>query len=218
MAADELHTVTIHEDFYRDSFGKVLLIIASFIIAMGLLAAISLYLYLNQPPPKTFLVEDEWRVQPAIPLNQPYLTTPDLLQWVSDVLPRSFQFDFMNYNDQLNEIKAYFTPDGWKVFQNQLNIYANYNKVQAYKMFVSAVPAGAPYLFNQGLVSESGIYGWWVQMPLTLNYTGYGGANSQTLTLQVLVVRVSTLNNLMGVAINNILVVKSASNQFSSNG
>ncbi|MBA3662492.1 MAG: DotI/IcmL/TraM family protein [Gammaproteobacteria bacterium] len=218
MADEEIEVVEIRDEFYRDSFGKVLLIILSMIIALGLLIGISLYLYLNQPPPKTFMVEKEWRVQPAVPLSQPYLTTPDLLQWVSDVLPKSFMFDFMNYNDQLKDITSYFTAEGWKVFQNQLNIYANYNKVQSYKIFVSAVPAGAPFLFNQGLVSETGIYGWWVQMPLTINYAGYSGTNSQTLTLQVLVVRVSTLNNLTGVAISNVLVVKSAGSQLGSNG
>lgn len=209
MAEEALQVVKLQDDFYRDSFGKVIFIIVSLIIAIGFLTATSVYLYLNQPPPKMFMVEKEWRVQAPVPLNQPYLTIPELLQWVSYVLPRSFEFDFINYNEQKKAIAQYFTEDGMKVFLNQLNIYANYNKVQTYKMFVNAAPAGAPLIYNQGnLEDKSGVYGWMVNMPLVINYTGYSGASSQTLTLQVLVVRVSTLNNLNGVAIKNVLVLK----------
>lgn len=208
MAEEELQVVEIQDDFYRDSFGKVIFVMVSLFTAIGFLVATSVYLYLNQPPPKIFRVEKEWRVLAPVPLDQPYLTTPDLLQWVSNVLPKSFAFDFINYNDQLKAISQYFTNEGWNIFLNQLNIYANYNKVQTYKMFVSAAPAGAPFIFNQGPVQETGVYGWWVQMPLVINYSGYSGANAQTLSLQVLVVRVSTLNNLNGVGINNVLVVK----------
>ena len=208
MNEEAFQVVDIQDDFYREGFGKLMFVLTSLLIAMSLLIAVSVYLYLNQPPPKTFHVEKEWRVQAPVPLNQPYLTTPELLQWVSDVLPRAFMFDFINYNDQLKTISPYFTKEGWKIFLNQLNIYANYNKVQSYKMFVTAVPAGAPFIFNQGPVQETGVYGWWVQMPLTLTYASFSGSNAQTLSLQVLVVRVSTLNNLNGVGINNVLVLK----------
>lgn len=210
MAEEELQSIEIRQDFYRDSFGKLVFIIVSVFIAIIFLIAVSLYLYLNEPPPVTFLVDKEWRVQPEVPVNQPYLSIPDLLQWVSDAVPRSFVFDFIHYNDQLKNASQFFTNDGWKVFLDQLNIYANYNTVQSGKLFVNGVPAGAPIVLNQGLVS--GRYGWWVQMPITITYSS-GGQNTKNLTLQILVVRVSTLNNLNGVGIDNVIVVKTTGKQ-----
>lgn len=212
MAEEELQVVTLRKDFYRDSFGKIIFIMISILIAIILLIAVSLYLYLNKPKPITFsVVDNEWRVKAPVDLNLPYLSVPEVLQWVSDVLQRSFTLDFLHYNDQLNALKSYFTPDGWQVFLNQLNIYANYNNVQTNRVFVTGTAAGAPFIFNQRPVS--GRYAWWIQMPLNISFAGYNPPSSQTLTLQVLVVRVSTLNNLAGVAIDNVIVPKSTGSQ-----
>lgn len=201
----------LQDDYYRDSFGKVVLIIVGIVFGIVLLALLSLYLYLDKPKPITFVVDNEWRVQPPVPLDQPYLSEPDLLQWASDVLPKAFNYDFNHYNDQLKFASQYFTADGWKIFLNQLNIYANYNTVQTNKLFINAKPAAAPYLLNKGLLS--GRFGWWIQMPIVLKYAGLNPTPDKNLTLQLLVVRVSTLNNLMGVGIDNVLVVTGATNQ-----
>lgn len=204
--AEEVQVVQLRDDFYRDSFGKVVVIISGVIGAIALMVGVSLYFFLNKPPPVTFPVATEWRVRAPVPLDQAYLSTPDLLQWVSDVVPKAFNYDFNHYNDQLKESSQYFTSDGWKVFLDQLNIYANYNNVQAYKMFVNASPTAAPSILNKGLIS--GRYAWWVQLPININYAGYSAPADKALTLQILVVRVSTLNNLTGVGINNIIVAK----------
>jgi intracellular multiplication protein IcmL len=127
---------------------------------------------------------------------------------VNDTLLKVFVFDFNHYNEQLKNASQYFTEDGWKIFLNQLNIYANYNNVQAYKLFVNSSPASAPYLLNEGLLS--GRYAWWVQIQVNITYAGYAPPPTKTLTLQVLVVRVPTLNNLMGVGIDNVIVAKGA--------
>lgn len=207
MAQEEGQIVELRDQFYRDSVGKFFAIMLGILIAIAALVALSIYLYLDKPAPVNFAADNEWRVQAEVPVNQPYLTTPDLLQWVSNTLQKVFVLDFLNYNAQLNTVMQYFTPDGAKVLANQMNIYANYNNLLANKQFIIGVAAGAPYIVNQGLIA--GKYGWWVQMPITLHYYGiYNRYYRQTLTLQVLVVRVSTLNNLNGVAIDNLIVAK----------
>lgn len=205
MAGEELNVVELDDNFYRDSIGRVVFVIISICTIIAALCLLSLYIYFDKPSPITFPVNDEMRVQAAVPLDQPYLNTPDLLQWVADVLPRSFILDFNFYNDQLSLISTNFTPDGWKTFLNQLNIYANYNNVQAYKLFVTATPSTAPFILRAGIIPETGKYGWWVQMQITINYAGFKPPANVTLTLQILVVRVSTLNNLQGVAIDNVI-------------
>lgn len=204
MPEEDLYTVTLKNDFYRDSFGKVIFVIISMIFAIGLLVALSVYLHLDKPPPINFSVADEWRVQADVPVDKPYLSTPDLLQWVTTVFSTVFVYDFINYKDQLKAAAQYFTTDGWKVFSNQLNIYANYNNVQTYKTVINGVPAGAPFIINQGLLS--GRYAWWVQMPITLKSINYNQSSTQNLILRVLVVRIPTLNNLNGVGIDNVII------------
>lgn len=220
MAEEEFSVVELRNDFYRDSFGKIIFVMISIFIAIIFLIAVSLYIYLNKPKPITFPIYDDWRVLAAVPLDQPYLTEPDLLQWVSEVLPRSFNLDFVSYNDQLKNYKQYFTQDGWQAFLNQLNIYANYNNVQKYRIFVSGAPSSAPIIINQTTNKAnllSGRYAWWVQMPVAITYAGYRPPPSLNLTLQVLVVRVSTLNNLSGVSIENVILAQNPGNQSTGN-
>jgi intracellular multiplication protein IcmL len=211
MTDNELHTVELRDDYYRDSMRKVAMIIASLCVAMLLLGITSFYLYMNKPKPVTFAVGQEWRIVPDVGVDQPYLSTPEVTQWVTNALRSIFVFDFVHYNEQVQASTRYFTNDGWKVFLNQLNIYANYNKVQSDKLFINGIPSGAPIILNQGVLS--GRYAWWVEMPIELHYLGNTKPSVALLKLQVLVVRVSTLNNLMGVGIDNIVVANGSENQ-----
>jgi intracellular multiplication protein IcmL len=203
----ESSVVELQANFYRDSFGKMLLILFSFALIVLILIAIIFYLHFSKPQPLVFPVDSEWRVQPAIPLNQPYLTKPNLLQWVGDVLPKIFLYDFNNYNEQLKQASQFFTPRGWTVFLNQLNNYANYNNVLNNKLFVNVEPLGAPILLNSGLLA--GRFAWWVQIPIKISYSGFKSLPTQFLTLQILIVRVPTLTNLSGIGIDNVIVSKS---------
>jgi intracellular multiplication protein IcmL len=216
LSLEELQVVELLNRFYRDSFGKILFIMAGFCSIIVILAGISIYLHFSKPAPLVFSVDDEWRVQAIIPLNQPYLSRPDLLQWVGDVLPKIFVYDFSHYNDQLKQASQYFTPRGWKVFLNQLNNYANYNTVLNGKVFVNAEPIGAPVLLSSGLLS--GRYAWWVQLPIKITYSGYKALPVQYLTLQVLVVRVPTLANLSGIGIDNVIVATNIKDRLIENG
>lgn len=216
MAEENRQLVVLEDQFYRDGFGRVIVLILSIMCAIVLMSGMAIYIHVTKPPPITFHVDEDWRIQPAVPLDQPYLSAPDMLQWVSNALPSVFQYDFNNYNQQLKQASQYFTADGWKVFLNQLNNHVNYNNVQTYKMFVSAKPDSAPFILNQGLIL--GRYGWWVQMPLSIKYMGNNRSSTEVLTLQVLVVRVSTLNNLSGVGIDNVIVENSANKSPANKG
>lgn len=215
MADSELKVVVLEEKYDQDSVAKLVLITTAVTIAVGILIATAGYLYFHQPQPKTFKAVEEWRVRPPVSEEIPYLSRPDLLQWTAEVVRHLFVLDFYRYNDQLKKLMPYFTDDGWKVFLNQLNNYASPDTVKANKFFVNGAPTGAPTVLTEGLLTGS--YAWWVQIPIDINYAYAGGDKvpfKQSLTLQLLVTRVSTLNNLSGVAIANVAVVtKNAQNQ-----
>jgi intracellular multiplication protein IcmL len=201
MADEEQQTIRLRKDFYRDGFRKILFILGLFLIVIVLLIATAIYLFLDRPPPVEFSTDNEWRILLPVPLDKPYLPQADLIQWVSTVIPKLFNYDFISYKLQLEQNEQYFTENGWKTFLNLLNNYAAYTAVTSKKLFITTIPLGAPFVLNQGLLERK--YSWWVQMPLNINYSN---GFLQPLDLQVLVVRISTLNNLYGVAIDNILV------------
>lgn len=204
MAEEKKQILKLKDDFYRDSFGLVITIVISILVTIVLLIFLAIYIYYEKPEPLTFPVQKDWRVQAEVPLNQAYLSLPDLLQWVATVLPASFVLDFNDYNDQLKEASVHFTSEGWKTFLEQLNNYANFMTVQSRKLFVNGTAESAPIILNHGLLS--GRYAWWVQMSLNINYAGLNPPPSKTVKFHVLVVRVPTLNNLMGVGIEKVLL------------
>jgi len=210
MASEVTDQVTLRDDFYRDSFGKVLVLMISIAAAFVFLVVISIYFYMQKPKPTTFAVSNGFRIQAEVPLDQPYLSTPDVLQWVNDVFAKLFIYDFIHYDEQLNALMPYFTSDGWKVFLNQLNNYASKDTVENNKLFVTSVPAGAPVIFRQGLMN--GRYAWQVNVPVNLNGTNTGNNLPKLLKFQVVVVRVPTANNLSGLSIDNMIVLENQGN------
>src|SRR5690242_3880191 len=129
MAADEIQTIRLRNDFYRDGFRKALLALGIISVTVVLLIATFIYLIVTKPSPIYFATGDEWRVLPNAPLDQPYLRSSDLVQWVSKALPDSFQYDFIDYMAKFKDHQQYFTDQGWQVFVNIINRYASFNKV-----------------------------------------------------------------------------------------
>lgn len=202
--AEEQITVGLHDDFYRDNFGKVIVAIVIACCLIAFLTALSVYIHMSKPPPVTFGVAKEWRVQAPVPVQKPYLTNPEVLQWVSDVIPNAFDLNFLHLDAQLEDLKKYFTDNGYQVFLNQLNNYIDKRKLEESKLFVNAQPTAAPSIKNQGALNAR--YAWWVKIPVEIKYSGLRVLTPVNLTLDVLVVRTETTNNLDGVLIDNVIV------------
>ena len=217
MAEEELQLVSLRDDFYRDGFYKAFTAFAILFLAIGLLIAVSLYLHFSKPAPVVFGTGDGFRTVAVVPVNQSYLKFPQLAQWASEVVPKLFTYDFVNYDREFEANKQYFAVDGngWKAYLNLLKLHADATVIKDAKLFANAKPGGAPFLVNQGVLPNVGIYAWWIQMPLDLSYSN---GNEKTLTIQALIIRVPTLDNINGVAIENILATQGGGNQVINNG
>jgi len=204
MSDEELQSSRFVDDYCRD--GAVLLVLSFLILLFSLcvLLGISIWLIVDKPQPVQFKTDNEWRVLPPVPINEPYISTPNLIQWVSDTLPSLFTLDFVNYAAQMNVAATAFVGDGWTKFQRALQNYAAPAVVQNGKLFVTATAGGAPFVTNQGMIQGS--YGWWIQMPLNLSYSSANKGATRSLIVKVMVVRVPTLDDLKGIKIEDIIV------------
>ncbi len=205
MAVEKQDVVRLKSDFYRDGYRKIILCLGLIIAAIILLVASCVYLYVTKPPPVYFSTDKEWRILPPVSVELPYLVSADLLQWVGNVMMSVFYYDFLHYQDQLQENRVYFTDKGWLAFQGMINNYASNDTVSVKKTFVNGAPNGAPFILNEGVLEQR--YAWWVQVPTKITYSYIGKeatTDEKQVTFQILVVRVPTLNNIYGVAIDNI--------------
>ena len=208
MSDEEMQVIGLRDYFYRDSFKKVLAILFGALLIALFLAGLVTYYFTSKPWPVFFAVEAQWQVQPPVTITKPFVSKADLLQWTSEIVPSLFNIDFLNYDADVAALANNFTANGWQVYQNQLKNFAAKDRMEQNHSFISARATDAPAIVNRGLLS--GRYAWLINLPIKIDYYNLKTNDTRAVTFQVLVVRVPTDKNLIGIAIDDIVVAKSA--------
>lgn len=197
---DALEIVRLRNNFYRDSYRRVLVALLFLIIINLVMAGTLYYLLSHRPTPQYFATTSDGKLIRLYPLSAPVVSTAELLQWATVAATSANTFNFANYRKELQEASRFFTPSGWKEYQKELKGSRNLETVLAKKLTVSAVATGAPIILDQGVVL--GKYKWKIQLPILITYESSSTKISQPLVVNMLVTRVSTLDTPQGVAID----------------
>ena len=199
MSDNAYKTMVLRNEFYRDGFRKLILILAVMTIAL-LTAVGALYYEMTNPPEsRYFATSPNGTIVPVHPLSQPVFSTAEILEWSTQVVLRSFSYDFVNYRAQLQGVAKNYTGFGWRRFRAALDSSRELQTIIQQKAVMSAVPAGAPVILNQGV--NRGSYAWMIQIPIVLQIQGTLNI-SQPLLVTIQVTRVSLENNPKGVGIS----------------
>lgn len=201
---DAVEVVRLRNEFYRDSYRKVVGALLLCILTILMLIGALTYIVSNPPMPRYFATTTEGRIMPLVPLDRPNLSTAALLQWANTAAIAVYTFNFVNYRQALQAAAEYFTPEGWQGFMSALQSSNNLNAVLEKKLIVSAVATGAPVVLEQGLIL--GTYTWRVQMPLLITYQSASQFSQQAVTVTMLITRVSTLDSPLGIGIAQFIV------------
>lgn len=205
--ADAIEIVKSRNDFYRDNYRKVVtaLLLSAFIIFILALALI--YVVLNPPAPKYFATSTDGRIVNLIPLDQPNLSDAALLQWANTAAVSAYSYNFVNYRQALQDASAYFTPEGQDSFLSAIRSSNNLEAVISKKLVVSAVATGAPVILQKGILA--GQFTWKVQIPLLVTFQSASQVSQQSVTVTLLIVRMSTLSSARGIGIAQFIVAGS---------
>lgn len=197
---DALEIVKLRNNFYRDSYRRVLAALLLMIVINGVLCAILGYVVTHRPKPEYFATTAEGRLMRLYPLSRPVLTPAELLQWATLAVTQVNTYNFVNWRKELQTASENFTPNGWKEYQDSLKKSRNLDTVIAKKLTVNAVATGAPVILDQGVVN--GEYKWKVQLPILKTYESTSSRITQPELITVLITRVSTLETPKGIAID----------------
>ncbi len=199
MPEDAVEVVKLRNAFYKDGSRKILiaLLLCVFVVLVQVFALV--YVVTHPPEPKYFATSTDGRIMPLVPLDQPNLSQSALLQWANTAAIAAYTYDFVNYRQALQQASEYFTPDGWNSFMAALKNNNNLDAVLAKKLIVSAVATGAPVIVQQALLDER--YTWKVQMPMLVTYQSASQFSQQSLTVTMLITRISTLSSARGIGI-----------------
>lgn len=201
MTKGPLMTVVMRNAFYRDGFRNMMrvVIVESIIIVMLILSFI-VYMNASKPQDHYFATTADGRIMQLVPLDQPNMGTSALMSWVAQSTAEVMTFGFHDYQRRMQQSSRHFTRHGWETFTNALQKSRIIESVEASQQVASAQPRSAPVLIQEGVFN--GKYRWVVNLPLNVTYVGSGSSSRvDNLTLQLVIDRVSSLENPNGVGI-----------------
>lgn len=204
-----LELVVLRNNFYRDHYRQLMIICLGLISLSVCLLFWGFYERTHKPLPQYFATTYDGKLLPVIPLSQPSLTDNALLQWATEAAVSAYTFNFVNYRKALQDIRVYFTKNGYQNFIKALKDSNNLDAVQNKKLVVSAVPTGAPVILKKGVYNDSSgssIYSWTVQLPMELEYKSTSEQFRQNIVLIMLITRLSTLESPAGVGITSFVI------------
>ena len=200
MAKIALERVKARNDFYRDSYRKIMLGLLCAIIVVVIQMGVIWYLATHRPKPTYFATNAQGGLIKLTPLERPNMSEATIIQWATDAATAAYTFNFSDYRRQLGQTQAnYFTSDGWKAFLKQLDSTNLLKTVLAERLVVSAAVTRAPVVKASGL--SRGKYTWVIQMPMVVTYQSSEETRSSNLLVTLTIQRVSLLDSPRGVGV-----------------
>ena len=208
MANDVIEQVVARNNYYKDSYKKILLALLLVIVANVVLVLAGLHVVSNPPQPKYFATSPDGRVTPLHSLSAPVISLNSLTEWATRAATAAYTFDFVNYRKSLQESSVYFTGKGWQAFEKALVASRNLDLVLTKKLVTTAVAQGSPVVLKRGILN--GVYSWQVQLPILVSYQSASMNVQQPVLVTMLISRVNVLNNPDGIAIAQFVASQSA--------
>lgn len=195
-----LEAVVTRNLYYRDGYRNIVKIaVLEGLALVVLVAALAITIAVSRPEDRFFATTADGRLIRMVPLNEPNMNDAALISWAARASSDIMTFGFHDYQRRLQESSTYFTRRGWQSFTEALERSRVMEGVQKTQQVVTAAPKSAPVIVQQGLVD--GIYRWIIELPLIVTYQSGTATQSDTVNVQLVVVRVSTLDSPSGVGI-----------------
>jgi len=167
------------------------------IIIIGILLA-------TRPDPQMIGLTRDLRVVDLIPLNEEYVDSAEVGDWVADTTVRTLSLGFLFFNRQLDDIKDCFFDDAYKQLMASLESSQFLPTIRgdggAQAADSNATLTAPAVIAGKGLVD--GKMNWRVELPIVINFEFRGGGtNTQKRLATVIVQRVPLAEHPRGVKI-----------------
>lgn len=203
LGGDNLQTVVTRNKFYREGYQSLMKIAIAQGMVVVVLAFLVVYkMFIEPPPVRYFATSNDGRIIKLTPLNEPSMTDATVLSWVSQAASNVMTFSFLDYRTRLQQSAEYFTPVGWDGFLKAIQESRFLEGVRVQQQIITAVPADAPVIIARKQENESGDRFYWrIQLPMIVTFTSGEKTASKRQLLNLVVVRVSPLENPSGLGI-----------------
>lgn len=192
-----------NNDFYRNHYHHMIMVAMGLIVILMMLAGLLIYQLSTRPLPVYTAIDPHEKTMQLTSSDEPNLSVETILRWASKAATIAYTFDFANYKEKLNDMRPYFTADGWQGFLSSAQgaIQDIVNK----QLRANGVVAGTPVISNQGDLPGRG-YSWRVQIPFIVTYQSDTARSNREFYVVMTIVRVPTAVNAQGIGIDQFLM------------
>lgn len=188
--------------------------ICTLVVLIAIVMAASLFgtaaLWLKPPQYGYILIEEDGKVLPQVPLDQPNHNDQYVIDWAVDAITRLYSIDYINYRVQLQEARHNLTTVGWKNYQEAMRLSGNFNAIIGNQFVTTAVPLGPGRIIKTGNVL--GRHAWKIEFPMLISYRASRvnaedapTVTNQEITMAVTVIRMPEYLNKHGLGIRAIV-------------
>ncbi len=199
-----LELVRFRNYFYRDGYRKSMTALLLSLLLNIVLIVVVVVEFMSKPAPVYFATQTNGSLIEIQPLTEPLVAQDTLLTWATRAAVSAYSFNFLDWQNDLNNVQQYFTATGFKNFVDALKASGNLDTVIAKRLVVQATVADVPRIINQGLIQ--GRYAWKIQIPMLVKYISANEELRQPILVTILVARVPTTQYPQGIAIAQFVV------------
>ncbi|MDD2748731.1 MAG: DotI/IcmL/TraM family protein [Acidithiobacillus sp.] len=156
----------------------------------------------HPPLPQYFATSEDGRIVPLIPLDRPYVNDHTVIAWAMQKIPDALSFSALNYRNDLQRSRAYFTENGYQGFLAGLEKHGELKAIRDRNLMVSTIPTGPGVVVWQGQLPD-GIYAWKVQFPVKMIFRSSSQISEHSYDTTVLIQRAVTLKNPAAISIQS---------------
>lgn len=188
--------------YYRYYQAFVYTLIVSLFILLSMVIVV-LYQVFHRPLPLFAAIAANNKRMQLSAFNEPNYLPNTLLRWASKAAVASYNFDFVNYNNQIANAAPFYTDQGWTAYKSSINdLIAD---IVAKKIFVNSVVSGSPVIARQGIFPGKG-YRWEIQMPFLVTYQSAETVSREGYFVLMTVVKVPTTVDPTGIGIDQFVM------------
>jgi intracellular multiplication protein IcmL len=124
--------------------------------------------------------------------------------WSSRAAIAAFSYNFLDYQDDLQQMRQYFTAAGFDNYLEALQQSGNLDTVLSKRLVVKGVVTEVPVIVQHGLIK--GRYAWKIEIPMLISYVSANETLEQPILVTMLISRVPTKDKPQGIAIAQFVV------------
>lgn len=203
--------IILKERFYSDKAGYFVLLVAFSVITIVFLIFILSYIIITEPQSKYFRSSANGQIFYSQPLEKPIYSNAQIADWTAQAVIRAFDFNFINYRHQIFSSKVFFTNSGHNIFIKQVqNLFLKDLASGKYSAKLSLCDIATIDKDNSKVITVDGTkrYAWLVFLPVYLQLQNSKDSNAVVAQILVKVQRMSDLDYLGGLAIDDIRIIR----------